>query len=155
MRLDGAIDVPKATKITLRIAKTIHSTISPVSWPAKDRAYLAPNSIPHNVNADEATKATGNTASQRRASRITIGFVSFRGRSLDSTDCKLPGLERFSIAAQRESRVATANLRPGETRVISVPGSLTVAYCFETFDSSNKRVFTSARTRRASSVPEL
>src|SRR5437868_14837177 len=29
------------------------------------------------------------------------------------------------------------------------------AYCFETFDSSNKSVFTSATTRRGSSVPEL
>src|SRR5438477_3173011 len=29
------------------------------------------------------------------------------------------------------------------------------AYCFETLDSSNKSVFTSATTRRGSSVPEL
>ena len=31
----------------------------------------------------------------------------------------------------------------------------TPAYCFETLDSSNKSVFTSATTRRGSSVPEL
>jgi hypothetical protein len=43
---------------------------------------------PHNVNADAAIKATGNTANQRRAFLITTGFVSLQRGYLDSVDCK-------------------------------------------------------------------
>jgi hypothetical protein len=60
---------------------------------------------------------------------------------------RLHSPEKERLGGARQLRITYAQM--------SFPGPLTVAYCLETLDSSNRRVCTSTRTRRGSSVPEL
>jgi hypothetical protein len=106
MLADGAIRIPAATKITLRTAKIIHSTILPVDSPATLRAGVAPYSSPNNVSADNDKNATGKTAVYRRISRIGTGLFRFK-----------TGIWTYRI---KKSTVCS-RLFPTKTRAAAVP----------------------------------
>src|SRR5436190_18462917 len=74
---------------------------------------------------------------------VSIGFARLRKRHLDLLGISLKqSPEILCLFADHASSTLPAQ-------------QASPVYCFETRDSSNKSVFTSATTRRGSSVPEL